>query len=159
MALIAIDRQATIAESRVLSTQKLVSRQMGQGFVADSYASQAERTLANYQSPNKPSAFPTNSTPSPTKRAALAPGQSCHGCGSKSHRFADCPRKDDPAVKEIAKQNYEKFRAARRGNGTATSTTSSKGSKRSRWRQQNPDLQRVSERVSLPIMAALSASV
>jgi hypothetical protein len=50
-ALAEILRIASTAESRVLSTQRLVARQMGQTFIAGTYASQAERTMSQYQGP------------------------------------------------------------------------------------------------------------
>jgi hypothetical protein len=43
-------RHATATKNQVVSTQKLVARQVGQTFMADSYASQAEKTLSRYSS-------------------------------------------------------------------------------------------------------------
>jgi hypothetical protein len=126
-------RHATNAENRVISTQRLVARQVGQTFLADSYASQAEKTLSRYNTPNS---SPTKPSPSPTKTTTGTPrlgeGQSCHGCGSPHHPFSQCPQKDDPKIKAIARKNYDKQRKARRSDDG--------GAARKRWAAKNPNL-------------------
>jgi hypothetical protein len=124
-------RHATNAENRVISTQRLVARQVGQTFLADSYASQAEKTLSRY---NTPTNSPTK--PSPTKTTTGTPrlgeGQTCHGCGSPHHPFSQCPQKDDPTIKAIARKNYDKQHNARRSDEG--------GAARKRWAAKNPNL-------------------
>lgn len=60
---------ATKAENEVKSTQNLVARQVGQSFVADALASQAERTLSHY---SKNSPLATSSLPPCWVKAIVA---------------------------------------------------------------------------------------
>jgi hypothetical protein len=137
---------ATAAENSVLSTQRLVARQVGTAFTADSYASQAEKTLARYNSPSKPASHPTKPPSSGVVRDLL-PGQTCHGFGSSEHPYSICPRKNEPAIKAQAKKNFDKLRASRReemrGGGS---------SKRSRWASQQPNLNDMSPSVRKKIV-------
>lgn len=71
-------RHATSVENRVLNTHKLAAHQVGQAFVADSYASQAKKTLSRYKSlpttPLKRSASPPGTPTNNSSYRALLPG-------------------------------------------------------------------------------------
>jgi hypothetical protein len=130
-ALAEILKQASRAEDHVINTQRLISRQMGQTFTADvdSYASQAERTLAIYQ---KGPASPDQSAPSGDRRGrpkVLGRGHSCHGCG-EHHMWSECPNKNKPGVADRARENIAKFKAAR----------SKAGGRAGRFRKREPNL-------------------
>eukprot|EP00956_Cyclotella_meneghiniana_P034895 scaffold109224_cov64-Cyclotella_meneghiniana.AAC.1 len=118
--------KATTAETRVLSTNRLIARSTGQVFHASTYASQCEETLQQYNVPS-----PAGSrSPSPTKKRARQPmgkGHSCHGCGDFTHKWADCPKRHIPAIQERAKQNIEAFAKKKTG-------------KEGRWLKKSPNL-------------------
>lgn len=143
LALANVLRLATIAEGRVRMVSNVVARQYGQNFMAEGvpsgvpgFASQAERTFQRYSGEPDPA--------TPVK--GLGPGQSCFGCGRKSHPWMIkgeivCPDKDKPGVKALAAENRKKVMAARKARGKQTrlmsgvpkySDLSSKGKKQMR---------------------------
>lgn len=124
---------ATKAESQVKSTQNLVARQVGQSFVADALASQAERTLNQYNKP--PPSSRRNQEPS----TILGKGHSCHGCGKTDHVVADCPDKGKPGFEQRVKRARDKFYNEKL-----------KG-KRGRWQRHQPDLKDMSPAVRAKI--------
>jgi hypothetical protein len=130
-------RHATAAKNRVFSTQRLVARQVGQTFMADSYASQAEKTLSKYSSSLLSSTTTTPTRPSPMKPSttgtpSLGEGQTCHGCGSPSYPFSQCPQRNHPKIKAIARKNYDKLRKSR--------CLDDSGGARKHWATKNPNL-------------------
>jgi hypothetical protein len=130
-ALAEILKQASRAEDHVINTQHLIARQMGQTFTVDvdSYASQAERTLAIYQK-GPPSS--DQSAPPGDRRGrpkVLGRGHSCHGCG-EHHLWSACPNKNKPGVADRARENIAKFKAAR----------TKAGGRAGRFRKREPNL-------------------
>ena len=111
---------ATMAENRVLAQQRMYTRMHGTTFVSGgTYASQAERTIAQYNSPPgtpaKPSHYgpstpPRTPTPGGKTPKQLSPNQRCFGCGASDHPFSLCPDKDVPAAKERAKKKFDALR-------------------------------------------------
>ena len=105
------------AEERVLAQQRMWSRSMGQTFVAGTYAhatayaSQAERTISQYQRPGTSLAPTTASNYAKRPAKTLSPGQRCFGCGSTSHPFSLCPNRKDPAVRAAAHKKFDELRA------------------------------------------------
>lgn len=86
------------------TAREAIGQPIGQAYSASAYPSQAENTLARY-----------DSSPSPSKSRKMGKGHKCFGCGSPDHGWKKegvitCPKGHLPEIKQAAKENYEKFR-------------------------------------------------
>jgi hypothetical protein len=89
------------------TAREAVGQPIGQTYAAaGAYPSQAENTLARYDSPS-------SSSPRRSKN------HKCFGCGSADHSWQTngvitCPKGDDPAIQRAAKEAFHKYRDALR---------------------------------------------
>ena len=124
-ALAEIQKQGFIAEGKIKTVQRLIGSATGQTFTLDAagYASQAERTLTNYEKKED------------GKEGGVEGRRprSCHGCGATDHLYSfrrkiTCPNKNKPGVFERAQVNKAKFEKAMARRGSS-----------SPWNKREPD--------------------
>ena len=91
------------------TAREAVGQPIGQTYAttAGAYPSQAENTLARY-----------DSSPDISK-GRRSKNHKCFGCGSPDHAWQTrgvitCPKRDDPAVQQAAKEGFKKYRDAMR---------------------------------------------
>ena len=108
-------QHATIAEDKVRTIQDIAMQSSGQSFAtmaANAYPSQAEQTLARYQSPTKDRSKTPFGDPPKIKM--------CFGCKGDHSWMQDgvivCKHKDEPGVRERADREYAKYKIKRKKN-------------------------------------------
>ena len=146
-ALAEIQKQGFIAEGKIKTIQGLVSSATGQTFHSDvaGYASQAERTLTQYQ--NKKEGEDAGGSSPEGKRVRL-----CDGCGEPDHLYAfrgkiTCPNAAKPGVFERAQQNKAKREKAMAKRGSS-----------SRWSKREPDFKDLNKKARKKMIQQVLAS-